>query len=282
MSTDNTNSNDSSTASQRLLGRVALVTGGARGIGESIVRLLHKHGAKVCIVDVLDILGQQVCESLGGDPNASFFHGNVTIEDDISAAVAFTVGKFGTLDIMVNNAAVLEPLTPDIRDFDISTFVKTIDVNLKGVFIGMKHAARIMIPLKKGTIISISSIASVIGGGGPHAYTAAKHGVAGLTKNVAAELGKYGIRVNCISPFGVPTAMVTSAFSEEKLTEDPLAGIRSMISNAANLKGVELTTDDLANAVLFLASDEARYISGTNLPVDGGFTSVNHSFGFFS
>ncbi|XP_050387079.1 (+)-borneol dehydrogenase 2 isoform X2 [Argentina anserina] len=267
--------------SRRLLGKVALVTGGATGIGESIVRLFHKHGAKVCLVDVQDNLGLQVCESLGADADVCYFHCDVTKEDDVSSAVDFTVCKYGTLDIMVNNAGVSGSSCPDIRNVDLSEFEKVFDINVKGVFQGMKHAARIMIPLKRGSIISLCSVASTIGGLGPHAYTGSKHAVLGLTKSVAAELGIHGIRVNCVSPYAVATNLALAHLIEEERTEDAWTGFRDFIGRNANLQGAELTVNDVANAVLFLASDESRYISGDNLMIDGGFTSVNHSLRVF-
>jgi len=260
----------------RLLGKVALVTGGATGIGESIVRLFHKHGANVCIVDVQDKLGQHVSDTLGGEPNTCYFHCDVSKEEDVCHAVDFTVNKFGTLDIMVNNAGLSGSPCSDIRNADISEFEKIFDINVKGVFIGMKHAARIMIPLKKGSIISLCSVASVIGGLGPHPYTGSKHAMLGLTKNVAAELGLHGIRVNCVSPYAVATGLALAHLPEDERTEDAMAGFRDFVGKNANLQGVELTVDDVANSVLFLASDEARYVSGANLMVDGGFTCTNH------
>ncbi|XP_028788870.1 xanthoxin dehydrogenase-like isoform X2 [Neltuma alba] len=266
---------------RRLLGKVALVTGGASGIGESIVRLFHLHGAKVCIVDVQDNLGSQVAESLGGDANVCFFHCDVTVEDDVRSAVDFTVRKFGTLDIIVNNAGISGSPAPDIREVDMSEFEKVFNINVKGVFHGMKHAARVMIPLKKGSIISLSSVSSATGGIGPHAYTGSKHAVWGLTKNVAAELGKHGIRVNCVAPYAVFTGLSLAHLHEDESTEDAIVGFRSFIGRNANLQGVELTANDVANAVLFLASDDSRYVSGQNLMVDGGFTNVNHSLRVF-
>merc|ERR1712130_295773 len=203
---------------QWLVRKVALVTGGATGIGESIVRLFHKHGAKVCLVDVQDNLGLQVCESLNGDPNICYLHCDVTVEDDVSRAVDFTVDKYGTLDIMVNNAGVSGSPCPDIRNADLSEFQKVFDINVKGVFLGMKHAARAMIPQKEGSIVSLSSVSSVLGGIGPHAYTGSKHAVVGLTKNVAAELGNHRIRVNCVSPYAVATNLALAHLHEDART----------------------------------------------------------------
>ncbi|XP_010551306.1 PREDICTED: xanthoxin dehydrogenase [Tarenaya hassleriana] len=271
----------SSLSSQRLSGEVALVTGGATGIGESIVRLFNKHGAKICIIDLQDELGQRVCDSLGGEPNACYVHGDVTVEEDMSNAVDFAVKRFGKLDIMVNNAGLSGAPFPDIRSYDLSAFERVFEVNVKGVFLGMKHAARVMIPRKKGSIVSICSVGSVIGGIGPHAYVGSKHAVLGLNRNVAAELGQHGIRVNCVSPYAVATGLALAHLPEEERNEDAMAGFRSFVASNANLKGVELTSDDVAKAVLFMASDEAKYVSGDNLMVDGGFTCANHSLRVF-
>lgn len=274
-------SSESSLSNQRLLGRVALVTGGASGIGESIVRLFHKHGAKVCIADIQDEPGQRVCESLGDEQSVCFIHCDVTSEADVSHAVDFAVQKFGTLDIMVNNAGLTGTPCLDIREYELSVFDNVLDVNVKGVFLGMKHAARIMIPQKRGSIVSIGSAAGAIGGLGPHAYTASKFAVLGLTQNVSAEMGKHGIRVNCVSPYAVATGLGLAYLSLDQRNDDAIADFNSYFGQFANLQGVDLVARDVANAVLFLASDEARYISGHNLMVDGGFSSVNHSLRVF-
>lgn len=262
--------------SNRLEGKVALVTGGATGIGESIARLFQRHGAKVVVADVQDELGQQVCESLGGDSHACYVHCDVTVEDDVKHAVDYAAGKFDTIDVLVNNAGITGEKVIDIRDVGFNEFKKTHDVNVNGTFLGMKHAARVMIPRGKGSIISLASVASVIGGLGPHAYTSSKHAVVGLTKSVATELGKHGIRVNCVSPYAVPTKLSMPHLPESERTEDALQGFLSFVGSNANLKGVDLMPDDVAEAVLFLASDESKYISALNLVIDGGFTSVNN------
>ncbi|KAJ1686078.1 hypothetical protein LUZ63_017468 [Rhynchospora breviuscula] len=266
----------SSSATGRLEGKVALITGGASGIGEATVKLFIKHGAMVCIADILDDLGEKLCESVGGGTHACFIHCDVTKEDDVSKAVDFTAATFGTLDILVNNAGITGNKVLDIREVDFQEFKKVFEVNVDGVFLGMKHAARIMIPHAKGSIISLASVASVIGGLGPHGYTGSKHAVLGLTKSVAAELGKHGIRVNCVSPYATPTSLSMAHLPESERNEGAIKDFLAFVGSHANLKGVDLGVGDVAEAVLFLASDEARYVSGLNLTVDGGFTVVNN------
>lgn len=254
----------------RLEGKVAVITGGASGIGEGTARLFVRHGAKVVIADIQDTLGHTVCTSLG--PAASYIHCDVTKEDDISAAVDHAVSTFGKLDIMYNNAGIGGDTDPLITDNTKANFDSVIAINLRGPFLGIKHAARVMIPAGKGSIISTSSLAGCIGGAASHAYTAAKHGVVGLTKNGAAELGRYGIRVNCVSPAALATPLATDYL---KLTNE---GLEAIMNSFANLKGVTLKIEDIANAVLFLASDDSKYVSGQNIAVDGGHSVINPAF----
>nr|QQM18982.1 secoisolariciresinol dehydrogenase 17 [Kadsura heteroclita] len=258
---------------RRLEGKVALITGGASGIGECTARLFCQHGAKVVIADVQDQLGRKVCQDLGSNV-ASFSHCDVTKESDVREAVDLAVTKLGKLDIMFNNAGIIDPSKASILDNEQSDFERVLSVHVTGAFLGTKHAARIMIPAKSGCIISTSSVCSVLGGAASHAYTCAKHAIAGLTKNAAIELGQFGIRVNCISPFALATPLARSyvRFDDDEQLEIAISG-------CANLKGVYLRADDIANAALYLVSDESRYVSGHNLIVDGGFTIVNPSLG---
>lgn len=256
----------------RLQGKVALITGAARGIGESIARLFAKHGAKLVVVDVLDKLGESVCQELG--PNvASYIHCDVSMESDMEKAINTTIAKHGKLDIMINNAVIIDEPKLSILENHKSDFERVISVNLTGVFLGTKHAARVMIPTRSGSIITIGSVSGTVGGVASHAYTSSKHGVIGLTKNVAAELGKFNIRVNCLSPYFVALDTAKNFF---KLDENGAKNIYS------NLKGNVLKAQDVAEAALFLASDESKYMSGHNMALDGGFTTINPAFGLFS
>ncbi|KAL8122469.1 secoisolariciresinol dehydrogenase-like [Apium graveolens] len=260
---------------RRLEGKVALITGGSSGIGECTARLFVQHGAKVVIADIQDELGEAVIEALGKS-NSLYIHCDVTNEDDIINAIDKTVSTYGKLDIMFNNAGVSGPNKPRILDNLKSDFESVLAVNVTGVFLGMKHAARVMVPARSGCILSTSSLCSNLGGAASHAYTASKHAMLGLTKNLAVELGQFGIRVNCVSPYGVATPLAKSPVGVEK-DED----FEFIMNSVANLKGVTLRTDDVANAALFLASDEAKYISGQNLFIDGAFGIVNSAFKIF-
>ncbi|KAK2632820.1 hypothetical protein EUGRSUZ_L01033 [Eucalyptus grandis] len=261
-----------SRAARRLEGKVAVITGGAGGIGESTARLFSKHGARVIIADIRDDLGESVCKDLGPE-TASFVHCDVSSESDVEKAINTAVDKHGKLDIMVNNAATGEPVKANILDNDKADFERVVSVNLTGVFLGTKHAARAMIPSRRGSIINVGSVSSSVGGVAPHAYTSSKHGVVGLTRNVAAELGRYGIRVNCLSPYFILSPLSREFFN---VVRNGRVGVYS------NLDGVSLQKEDVAEASLFLGSDESKYISGHNLAVDGGFTTINPAFGLFA
>ncbi|KAK1263422.1 Momilactone A synthase [Acorus gramineus] len=256
----------------RLEGKVAIITGGASGLGECTARLFSNHGAKVVIADVQDDLGHSVCESIGRN-SAHYVHCNVTNEPDVRNAVDEAVAKHGRLDIMFNNAGIIDKPKPSIEDVERGDFAHVLDTNVVGPFLGVKHAARAMIRARRGgCIVSTASTASLLGGAATCAYTCAKHAVVGLTKDAAAELGQYGIRVNCVSPGGVATPLAR-AFTGMRAEE-----MEELMSAHANLKGVgPLKAEDIAEAVLYLASDEARYVSGLNLVVDGGFTVVDSS-----
>ncbi|MQL90182.1 hypothetical protein Taro_022768 [Colocasia esculenta] len=253
----------------RLEGKVALVTGGASGIGESTVRLLCRHGAQVVVADIQDDKGKALCVELGGPAVATYIHCDVTDESHVRDAVDAAVATYGTLDIVLSNAGIAGSSEPSILETKKEDFEKVVAVNLTGMFLVTKHAARVMIPARRGSIVITSSVASVNGGLGLFAYTSTKHAVVGLCKEAAAELGRHGVRVNCVSPYFVATEMTRKFFGVDDGTLEAAA------EATGNLKGVRLKAEDIAEAVLYLASDDARYVSGHNLVVDGGITVVN-------
>ncbi|KAG2571922.1 hypothetical protein PVAP13_7KG121250 [Panicum virgatum] len=260
---------------RKLEGKVALITGGASGIGECTARLFVKHGARVVVADIQDELGGRLCAELGAGA-ASYVHCDVTVEGDVAAAVDHAVARFGGLDVMFNNAGIGGAACHSIRESTKEDFERVLAVNLVGPFLGTKHAARVMVPAGRGgCIIGTSSLASAVAGAASHAYTCAKRGLVALTENAAAELGRHGIRVNCVSPAAAATPLATGYVGLEG------EAFEQAMEAVANLKGVRLRVADIAAAVLYLASDDARYISGHNLLLDGGYSIVNPSFGIF-
>ncbi|GMI64647.1 short-chain dehydrogenase reductase 5 [Hibiscus trionum] len=266
-------SSNSSTASteSRLQGKVALITGGAGGIGEVTARLFVQHGAKVVMADIQDDHGQAIVQELG-EENIAYVHCDVTLDSDVGNAVDLAVSKYGKLDIMFNNAGISSPDLHIVTSKD-ERFKRVLDVNIFGGYLGAKHAARVMIPAKKGCILFTTSVFSVIAGADAgHAYVTSKHALVGLAKNLGVELGQFGIRVNCISPHGVATPMLTRPFGNMEKEK-----VEELIAMGSNLKGAVLEAEDVAQAALYLASDESKYVSGLNLIIDGGYSTTNPS-----
>ena len=242
-------------------GRVALVTGGARGIGEAYVRALHGAGARVVIADILDADGRALAADLG--EGALFVHLDVTDEGEWDAAVAASVDSFGSVDVLVNNAGIAN--AAPIEHLTTEKWNTVIAVNLTGVFFGCRAVVPIMKAQGRGSIVNISSVEGMRGSPGLHGYTAAKFGVRGLSQSLAVELGPAGIRVNSVHP-GMLPPMRTS-----KTSADP--EWRAKMIKAVPMRR-EGRVEEVAHAVLFLASDEASYITGTEIVVDGGYLAV--------
>ena len=251
----------------RLDNKVAVITGGASGIGEGTVRRFVEEGACVVIADLQAGPGGDLANELGDV--ARFHRTDVTAEADVEGAVAMATAEFGRLDCIFNNAGIVGAVG-SIAETPADVFDETVAVLLRGVFLGMKHAAKVMIAQQSGSIISTSSTAGILGGLGPHTYTAAKHAVIGLTKSVSNELAQYGIRVNAISPGNTVSAMTASVVTGDH-TDTATAAQHISSSSPLGYAGFPV---DIANAALYLASDEARYVSGHCLVVDAGQTTA--------
>ena len=249
----------------RLENKVALITGGASGMGASMARIFAGEGAKVAVADMLDDEGQKLVDEITRANGAAIFQKlDVTSEAEWQAAIAATLAAFGKLDILVNDAGISGSAVDDL--FDTAAWQRLMAVNATGAFLGMKFAIPEMKKAGGGSIVNISSISGVTGQRGIHVgYNASKGAIRTLTKAAAVQHGRDNIRVNSVHP-GLMPPMRTSG-----RTADPAV-------RAKMLEGVPLRragrVEEVANAVLFLASDEASYITGTELYVDGGFLAV--------
>ncbi|CAN1138186.1 Short chain aldehyde dehydrogenase 1 [Linum perenne] len=254
--------------SNRLQGKVAFITGGASGIGACAAKLFALNGAKVTIADVQSQLGHSVAEEISSiSPNpVTYIQCDVANESDVQTAVDGVVSTHGKLDIMYSNAGIMGKLTGmQILTTDGEDFARVLEVNARGAFHCAKHAARVMVPRKSGTILFTASSVTETYGNAPHPYTASKAAVVGLMKNLCVELGVHGIRVNSISPDGVPTPMAMNLMGMDR------KAIQALGSERASLKGTVLDENDIAVAALYLVSDESKFVSGLNLVVDGGY-----------
>ena len=241
----------------RVDNKVALITGGARGMGAADARMLVKEGAKVVIGDILDAEGQALADELGD--SARYVHLDVSNAEEWTAAVETALSSFGKLNVLVNNAGIVQ--VGPLKTLDVARWQKVLDVNLTGPMLGTKAVIGPMIDAGGGSIINISSIEGLRGAAYVHSYVASKWGLRGLTKSSALELASSNIRVNSIHPGFIRTPMT------EHLPED-------MVQTPLGRPG---TPDEVATFVVFLASDESSFSTGSEFVVDGGLvTDVPH------
>ena len=255
----------------RLQGKVAVITGGASGIGEGSVRLFVAEGARVLLADILDSRGKALANELG--ENVQFRHTDVSIEDDVRRCVAETVERWGRLDCMFNNAGIGGVAGP-IEALDMAAYEQTMGVLLTSVFLGMKHATPIMKAQGSGSIISTSSVAGIASGYASHVYSTAKAAIVQLTRSVSVELGSFGIRVNAICPGNIATPIfgVGRGMTFEE-AEAHAEEIKPRLAEMTPIPRAGLPVD-VAETALWLASDASSFITGQAIVVDGGLTNA--------
>ncbi|MCB2076383.1 MAG: SDR family oxidoreductase [Novosphingobium sp.] len=254
-------------------GKVAIVTGGARGLGQGMVELFVEEGGRVVIADLREEEGQALAADLGDA--VRFCRTDVSSRDEMQALVDYAVSEFGNLDAMVNNAGLTDNLHGDLLDADFERFNQIMNVNVLGVMLGTQIAARHMAKKRSGAIVNISSISGIHAGFGFFMYRASKSAVVNFTKSAAAELGKHLVRVNCVCPGNIPTDM--GAFSHTGGMEDDKAKRIRQAINDTRMNWQPLKRQgaprDIAEAVLFLSGDRSPQVTGQVMAVDGGATA---------
>ena len=246
-------------------GNVVLITGALSGIGRATALAYGREGARVVVSGRNDATGAELVSELrASGAEAEFFKADVRHEDEIENLVNQTVKRFGRLDIAVNNAGT-EGAPGPIVDVSPESYHQVFDTNVLGVFLSMKHEIRVMLRQGKGSVVNISSAYGKVGGANASVYVASKHAVEGLTKSAAVELAGTGVRVNVVGPGPIETGMLNRFVGTPKNKAEFLTGVP--------LKRIG-TPEEIADAIIFVASDKASYFIGASLSVDGGWTAV--------
>jgi NAD(P)-dependent dehydrogenase (short-subunit alcohol dehydrogenase family) len=263
---------------RELAKKVAIITGGASGLGLATAELFVKEGAKVVLADINAEKGAMAAAELG--ESARFIKANVTVADEVQAAVDFAVAEFGGLNVIMNNAGIGGKFHDRFINDDLADYRAVIDSNLLGVMLGSQRAARYMKDHGGGSIINTTSTAATLAGFGVMAYRSAKAAVTLFSRSIAIDFAEYNIRVNCIAPGQIQTPMTT--YAEPGMAPDVAARVaratEPVMDSARPLKR-KGTPEDVAQAALFLASDRSQYTTGATIPVDGGVLAgdpVNH------
>ena len=256
-------------------GKIAIVTGGTSGIGEGIAKAFVAEGAKVVIAGRREEEGRALEKSIG----VRFVRADVANEADVKAMVDRTLEWFGRLDCLLNNAGIPSPMV-SITEVDVATIDQVLAVNVKGVFLGIKHAAPAMLAQQSGSIVNVGSMAGHRGGVSGHIYSASKGAVSALTRSAAAELGEKGVRVNTISPGAIVTGIFGKNAGLEGSKADKVAGVvKEAFAKIQPIPRAGMP-EDIAQAAVFLAGDGSGFINGQDIVIDGGHTAVTRGWSF--
>ena len=253
----------------RLDGKVAVVTGAAGFIGTATIRLLAERGARIIAVDHREDDLKAAIADLPPSAQALAIAADVTSEDEVADYVRASIDKFGAIDVFYNNAGIEGDIKP-ITQYPLASFRKVIDVNVVGVFLGLKHVLPVMLRQNKGSIINTASIAGLIGSADIAVYSASKHAVIGLTKSAALECSGTGVRVNCVCPGLIDSRMLSSIIQGRNPGNAPVPNDRIVERIPARRLG---RPSEVASIVALLASDESSYVSGSAYTVDGARTA---------
>jgi NAD(P)-dependent dehydrogenase (short-subunit alcohol dehydrogenase family) len=251
----------------RLDGKVALITGGASGMGKVASHLFAQEGAKVVLTDVADEAGEAVAAAIrGGGAQAAYVHADVSRASDAEAMVRFAVDTFGGLTVLYNNAGVFPERDGSVTETSEEVWDLTIGINLKGVYLGCRYGIPAIIESGGGSIVNVASFVALMGAATPQiAYTASKGGVLSMTREIAVEFARQGVRANSLCPGPIETPLL------QELLADPARRQRRLVHIPMGRFG---QAEEIAKAALFLASDESSYMTGAALVVDGGITAA--------